>query len=91
MTCIHEGDPKQSYTQDGRWTFDPRSKNYEKAFWLAWPLLAGTRNCVNLGNILTAILGMREVVVRYKRPVTDMMKRSASLMREFVNSVYQYT
>ena len=52
-----------------------RNKNYEKAFWLAWPLLAGARNCVNLGSIPEAVLGMREVVVKYKRPVTERMER----------------
>ena len=88
---IHECGPKQSYTQDGRWTFELRNKNYENAFWLAWPLLAGARNCINVGNILEAILGRREVVVRYRKSVTDMVERSASLLSEFVNSVYQYT
>ena len=31
-TCIHEGDPKQSYTQDGGWTFDPKELELREGF-----------------------------------------------------------
>ena len=87
-TCMHEGDPKQSLAQDGRWTFDPRNRNYEEAFWLAWPQLAKDRNRTSLGNILEAIWGMRSDV-KYERQ-TKTMELCAPL-DEFVYSVYQVT
>ena len=50
VTCMHEGDPKHNLTQDGRWTFYPRNRSYEKAFWLARPRLAKDRNRTKIGQ-----------------------------------------
>ena len=93
VTCAYEGDPPQFLTQDGRWTFDPRNANYSKAFWLAWPGLAQHRNKVNLGNILEAILGIREMAISHKL-VSGKMPCTMEFCRaldEYVNSVYQFT
>ena len=67
VTSRREGDPTQTLMPDGRWTFDPsKNQNYEKAFWLAWPQLAGGRNRRNLWNIFEAIFPITWDV-RYKR------------------------
>ena len=84
-------DPKQIYTRDGRWIFDPTNLVYEKCFWLLWPNLVGTRKHVNLGNVIESVLGVREQAVKQRHflqedeAVNSLCKR----LSEFVNLTYQ--
>ena len=89
-TCVT--DPKQIYTRDGRWTFDPTNLVYEKCFWLLWPNLVGDRKHVNLGNVIESVLGVREQAVQQRHvlqedeAVNSLCKR----LSEFVNLTYQF-
>ena len=90
VVCVT--DPKQTKTRDGRWTFDPENKVYEKCFWLLWPNLVGTRKHVNLGNVIESVLGVREQVVKQQHflqedeAVNSLCKR----LGEFVNVTYHF-
>ena len=85
-------DPKQIYTRDGRWIFDPTNLVYEKCFWLLWPNLVGTRKHVNLGNVIESVLGVREQAVKQRHflqedeAVNSLCKR----LGEFVNVAYHF-
>lgn len=93
VSCVLDNDPPQFRSMDGRWTFDPRNRNYEKAFWLSWPNLAGNRNAENLGNLMEAILGIREAAVQKRHFLQEDCRVLfvAELLSNFVNSVYQFT
>ena len=84
-------DPKQIYTRDGRWTFDPENKVYEKCFWLLWPNLVGPRQKVNLGNVIESILGVREQAVTQQHFLQedDVVISLATRLSEFVNLTNQ--
>ena len=64
IDCELLADPKQ-VNYAGRWTFDPRNRNYEKAFHMAWPQLSGSMNSNTLGNIIESLLGVRNAAVKY--------------------------
>ena len=93
VTCIYETDPKHYKTIDGRWIFDPRNKNYEKAFHLAFPQLVNGRAAVNLGNVIESVLGVRERAIKQRHPLAyDVSVISVcSHFSEFVNCVYNLT
>jgi len=93
VTTVLETDPKQYTTRDGRWTFDPRNRNYEKAFHLAWPEIVDWRERVNLGNVLEAILGVREQAFAQRHFLQEnpAVLGVCSRLSAFVNSVYQFT
>ena len=65
-----ESDPKQHKCRDGRYTFDPRNRNYQKAWWLAWRG-SDQYNMVTLGDAIEAVLGMREAAVQGQHPLQD--------------------
>ena len=69
VTCESPEDPHQQQTRDGRWVFDPTNKVYEKAFWMAWPDLVASFTPNTLGNVLEAILGVREAAVDRGHPI----------------------
>lgn len=74
-----------------RWCFDPRNRNYEKAFHLAWPDLVEQRNKVTLGDILESILGVRDEADKQHRPIPGCAIAVCRELSSFVNSVYQLT
>ena len=96
VTCLLESDPKQTLCRDGRWTFDPRNQNYQKAWWLAFPAQTHDRNMNTLGNVLEAILGMWEAAVEQQHYLAaDVVVRSVacelSRLCHAVHSFTQYT
>ena len=90
IDCLLQSDPKQ-VVYDGRWTFDPRNRNYEKAFHLAWPTLCGERNRNTLGNILESLLGVRNARVKYGKKRDLAIESVCGRVSNFVNAVYQFT
>ena len=90
VVCVT--DPKQTKTRDGRWTFDPENKVYEKCFWLLWPNLVGTRERVNLGNVIESVLGVREQAVAQQHFLQedDVVISVATHLSEFVNLTNQF-
>ena len=88
------GDPHQTLTQDGRWTFDPTNRVCQKCFWLLWPNLVGTRERVILGNIIESVLGVREWALEQEDYVFllehQAMTSLARRLGEFVNLAHQF-
>ena len=84
--------PKQIYTRDGRWTFDPTNKVYEKCFGLLWPNVVGTRKHVDLGNVIESVLGAREQAVAQRHFLQEDEAAGSLCKRvsEFVNVTYHF-
>jgi hypothetical protein len=93
VTCLLESDPKQVLCRDGRWTFDPRNRNYQKAWWLAWPTQIGNYNANTLGNVIEAIIGMWEAAVLHQHVLAQnvVVKSVACMLSRFCHAVHSFT
>jgi hypothetical protein len=96
VTCMVEGDTPQKLCRDGRWTFDPQNRCYEKAWWLAWPAETSNYNRNTLGNAVEAIIGIWEAAVEHRHYLCDdvVVRSVARKLSCFCHAVYwfiQYT
>ena len=97
VTCVLESDPKQYMTRDGRYTFDPRNRNYQKTWWLAWSCAqfhdTDSYNMVTLGDAVEAVLGVREEAVMHQAQLQQhlVVKSVCDVLSSFCNSVYNFT
>ena len=90
IDCLFPDDPRQ-VRYNGRWTFDPRNRNYAKAFHLAWPTLCEDRNANTLGNVLESLLGVRNARVWYSEPHVPVIDQVCEFVSVYINTVYQFT
>ena len=96
VTCLLESDPKQNLCRDGRYTFDPRNRNYQKVWWLAWPNVfdeANQYNMTTLGDAIEAILGIWEAAVMHKHHLQQevVVKSVCTVLSSFCHAVYHFT
>ena len=96
VTCLLESDPKQNLCRDGRYTFDPRNRNYQKVWWLAWPNVCDDWNQYNmttLGDAIEAILGIWEAAVTHKHHLQQevVVKSMCTVLSSFCHAVYHFT
>jgi len=92
VTCVSESDLKQKRCRDGRWTFDPQNRCYEKAWWLAWPAATWNYNANTLGNVLESIIGIWEAAVSQRHYLAEdaAVKGVAQALSMFVHAVYSF-
>jgi len=96
VTCLLESDPKQQLCRDGRYLFDPRNRNYQKAFWVGWPWICSDSdqyNMVTLGDAIEAILGIWEAALMHQHRLQQeaVVKSVCTELSSFCHAVYQFT
>ena len=96
VTCLLESDPKQQLCRDGRYVFDPRNRNYQKAFWVGWPGICSDSdqyNMVTLGDAIEAVLGIWEAALIHQHRLHQeaVVKSFCTVLSSFCHAVYQFT